>query len=148
MFNRLASGANLYTTAGNQNDDETCRFDQQHHYLRRAVAHRMVMNFAKQQINTTAEWFDLDMLKDLISNKKCDGVRVYLARHSSLRRNAKYPNQVAFILTTTHVNDKGIYEDYFDCNTLKSFYKKQKDKGLPMFQPPYDNGELCPNNCN
>lgn len=112
------------------------------HYITRTVAEDMVARFKGQPINTYAEWFDINFLSGLLKDPKCTGIRIYLGRHDE--KHIKYPNQVAFVLIPTHLINN-VDEDNFDCDILKDFYKS--DKSADKINP-YDNGELCPTNCN
>ncbi|MFD0795546.1 hypothetical protein ACFQZX_18130 [Mucilaginibacter litoreus] len=141
-------GATLFKRCTTCTDDTSCGEDA--HYLRRKDAEDMVANYTAHPFNTRAEWFDTEMLRDMVKDQQCDGIRVYLARHLPNDQVARNRNRDTFILTTTKLVTPGnYYEDYFDCHTLKNFVKKYEDKiGHGMFPPPFDNGELCPTNCN
>jgi hypothetical protein len=126
--------------------DPSCTGPQDIHYITRKTAEEMIKGFGGHKLNTRAEWFDLEMLRAMVRDPKCAGIRVYLATRTAQQDD---PDRDAVVLTTTFINDNGVLEDYFECSTLKDYfdqYKRLKKRILP--DPGRDNGELCPTNCN
>lgn len=118
------------------------------HSISRAQAHDMIIAFNGHEINTEAEWFDIDFWKTLDKlPKPFNGIRVYFARHNlyTTPERAHVSDRNAVIITTTK-RQGGFDIDDFDCykELAKYFanYKKMFTKGDPK-----DNGELCPDNC-
>lgn len=151
-------------TATSVKDDPNCD-ESNKHYRTYSQCYNMVTSFGYFAVNTTGEWFDLDLLlsfaKESANNKhKYDGIRIYFGRHPG-NDLTMYPNKDAFLLVTTEAANGGGHSDYFDCSTANSFLqtKNKSSKNLKGNQPSnksisnlfkngQDNGELCPDNCN
>lgn len=103
-------------------------------------------------INTKAVWYGTGVFERVLKEGKgCDGIRIYFARHLSTERNN--PNRDTFLMTTTEKDstDSTNHNDYFYCKTITAIDKHgktTKTKIVYMKLPPFDNGGLCPNNCN
>jgi hypothetical protein len=156
----VATGASLYMPCPLCVDDTTgCDYEHHPHYIRRALASRMVRAYTKRPPagtqQTTAEWFDLGMLKAIVKDSTCDGIRIYFARHIKKDKiTPKYKSMACFILTTTRKKptNPDVYTDYFDCITFKDYFLEYENRNPNWFRHPFypgqDNGELCPDNCN
>ena len=131
------------------------------HYLTYQQCLDMVSNYGDDSINSDSEWFDFYFLKSIVDYGRTDrafqGIRIYFARHLQTDTKSGYPDQSAFVITTT-VYDPTIsnFKDNFDCKAeeeyFEYFYLKNKDEYLspssrPRGLPGQDNGELCQPNC-
>ncbi len=162
VYAAQSPGASLYYLCDTCKDDTiNCNYYKNPHYLKRAVAEAMVKAYGQAQpaneVHTNAEWYDLKMLKAMADDSRCDGIRIYFARHAS--NEAAFPKRACFVITTTHIypGNPKVYQDYFDCQTLKSYFIESearnpkwydKNKYLNPLYPGQDNGSLCPLNCN
>lgn len=102
------------------------------------IAHHFVQQSNPDTIITHGEWFGNNFIKELdeeLNKQKvngADGVRIYYAENDNNRR--------CFVFVVTVKQSDGSHKDYPFCfNT-----------DLPKYflSPPFDKGELCPNNCN
>jgi len=145
-------GTQLYHVSGIP-DDPSCDFTKNPNYIHRAIAEKMVMGCHDHVLTTKAEWISLKVINGMSSEKNCDGIRIYFATHLSDDLIPENQNKDGFILTTTHKDSLGVYNDYFDCEEttyLNEFLKGPKEKNIvySIDSAPEDNGSLCPNNCN
>lgn len=104
--------------------------------------HKQHNQFGKKDtLNTTSEWFDLNLLKeiqgDLIlttkSGRTPDGIRIYYARKNYPETYYPYLHRHNLIIVTTETINGKPRQDYFDCPHK-------------LFQAD-DNGEQCRNQC-
>jgi hypothetical protein len=113
------------------------RITDQNHDISQYDGTKMVANFNSQAINSRAAWFNLDQLKQVLTDMNTyneDGLRIYFARH--YKTGDQYKGECSFVVIPTK---KGI--DYYGCSktTFRLF------EGF--LSPPNDNGELCPIYC-
>lgn len=111
------------------------------HYLNCENSYKAVKEFGADTINTVSEWFDFRFIEALdgaiYNNTKLDGLRIYFAKG----KRYDYPEERHFfVLTPTKKRflSRKNHNDYYKC--LPGIDMKEL-KGY------YDNGELCPNNC-
>ncbi|HVW97894.1 MAG TPA: hypothetical protein VHA56_18130 [Mucilaginibacter sp.] len=145
--NDAVNGAALYDVC-NCDITTPCSTSSEHEILR-SKAESMVQNFRGSlfrsgAINSTAEWFDIKMLKYLLTkmeeDKDDDGVRIYFARGID---NDYAKGKVKFVFVTTKPgNTTDTHSDYLDCEHFPLI-----NKISDPFTGPTDNGELCPTHC-
>ncbi|WP_183575851.1 hypothetical protein HDF18_18260 [Mucilaginibacter sp. X5P1] len=143
-------GANLYNwKLGGFIDDITCNFKDHPHYIKRHMGRKMVKAFGSDVVNTRGEWFPKDLFEDAVNDSRCDGIRIYFAKHPPKGNiDTIFNNRDAFVIVTTKEDKKNKFnhKDYFDCNTFQESVSKYS--GHDLFSAGEDNGGLCPNNCN
>ncbi|MBS1520139.1 MAG: hypothetical protein JST50_04020 [Bacteroidetes bacterium] len=110
------------------------------HDIKRSRGEALVQHFQGMPCNAYSEWFDIDMISNLVKEMKDpsendDGIRIYYARNDI--RSGPNKDETEFVIVTTQ-SINGISKDYFDCKHVPFEGKKT---------PGQDNGEQCPNNC-
>jgi len=149
-----SKGANLYkANVLGIFDDLTCNFGKHPHYIRRAMAHKMVVAFGNDIVNSRGEWFPKDLFEDMTNSQRCDGMRIYFAKHPPKgNTTTAFNNRDAFVIATTQEDktNKFNHNDYFDCTTFEQSVKKHAPSPFVyrINVAGQDNGSLCPNNCN
>ncbi|HWZ04826.1 MAG TPA: hypothetical protein VNX40_14515 [Mucilaginibacter sp.] len=120
------------------------------HYITRQEGAEMVLAFQGNSLKARSEWFDINMLGNLVKemkDKNEDGIRVYFARGVDGINSADDVGKARFaIVTTVPGPNSNIHLDYFGCTKcaammMKAALRKKLDQG------GNDNGELCPSNC-
>jgi hypothetical protein len=152
--NNCNNGASLYTPCTTANPcppDQTCDSTYPH-YLTQSQCNQMVQNYMGKthNINTTAEWYDLDMItaftKESAKIQNYDGIRIYFSTHPNDSKDADKNRDALVVVTTQSTTDLNIHTDYFNCSIGFSYYNR-----FPKYRTAHlegeDKGELCPDNC-
>ena len=151
------------------NDSDTYNWVQRRHDVKdtREQSRRDTLAY-----NTKSEWFDICFISSLFqaitsADNNLDGLRIYLG--NGLKGQDGLAHDV-FILVPTHTKGQKHRDDFSclkliptslccpDCQPLykrenwiklvKWFNHKYFKSGHSFASGGYDNGELCPNNCN
>ncbi|HEY9001159.1 MAG TPA: hypothetical protein VIM89_07390 [Mucilaginibacter sp.] len=134
--------------------DDTCNSSTSYHYLNCDTTYKWVQAHIKSDknpINTRSEWFSLCFIHSINlalqnSANKLDGIRVYLGK--GYLDKLSHTIRDVFILVPTYSSGNS-HTDYYHCleDLGQSICDSSYSHNKYFFFGGYDNGELCPNNC-